>query len=186
MFKKILVTTMFLVLGAHFSFAAMDANDIRKAQQYVPSLYQFEDNTGFGNVLYGYMGVTGNGSLAATSNGTLPITLNTLQLSVNGAGLGSNTAGMTLPNGYEGQSITLVLSTVANSGQVIITPTTKTGFSYIVLAAAGQGCELNYVDTNGQITPGPTGVGKSTGSVTGWVPKGCWSASSSTYPVVHQ
>jgi hypothetical protein len=169
MFKRILTLITFLFLGAHLACAGMSSTDKALMTGYAPWTYQFENNTGFGNVIYGYIGITGNGSVNAVTNNAVPVTLQTLKFTANGAGMGGGLIGETLPNGVEGQRLNVNLATSNNSGQLIITPTTSTAFSKITLAAAGQGCELIYQD-----------------STSGWTIGGCYAASSSTYPVVSQ
>ncbi len=170
MFKKILAVAILMLFGAQIVFASgMSSTDKDLMTKYSPWTFQFENGSGFGNVIYGYIGITGSGIVSATNQGTIPVTLQTLKFSVNGAGFGGGNIGMTLPNGVEGQSINLNSSVATNSGILIITPTTKVGFSNIILAAAGQGCIVTYQD-----------------STNGWRLDGCYAASASTYPVVTQ
>lgn len=53
----------------------------------------------------------------------------------------------TLADGSPGQIISILISTRASSGTFVLTPTTKTGFSYLTFDAAGENASLMFVDS---------------------------------------
>lgn len=64
---------------------------------------------------------------------------------------------LTLANGLPGQKLTIILAT--DGGDGTLTPTTKSGFSTVVFADAGDRVDLEYVDdTRGWILSGYSGT----------------------------
>ena len=96
---------------------------------------------------------TGLLSSVVVPAGTLaiPVTARFVQKATGGA------EALTLANGKPGQRLTINISAYVGNGT--LTPTTKTGFTNIVFAAAGQKATLEYVDdTVGWIVEGVAGA----------------------------
>jgi hypothetical protein len=96
------------------------------------------------------------GSLFVSTNtlsgaGAVPITKDTTKLTSSGA-----SQALTLANGTDGQ-IKRIIHDV-DGGSMVLTPTTKTGFSTVTFTNAGDSVTLEYVTTRGWIVVGSYGV----------------------------
>lgn len=102
------------------------------------------------------------GSVSYTPTGTTTVAGDVLVIPVTHAHVAKTTAGdaeaLTLANGENGQILTIDLAT-DGGGDGTLTPTTKSGFTSIVFADAGDNASLLYVDdTVGWVILGTAGV----------------------------
>lgn len=109
--------------------------------------------------------------VASSSTNLAPSSLPYAVLLKNIGGVGSpdgSGVGTELPNGVDGQMLTILISSCAgsNAGTWVVTPNRSTGFSKITFGAQGQTATLLYVnDTVGWIISG-TGTTASSASPT--------------------
>ena len=102
------------------------------------------------------------GAFAFTPGGTTTSAADSLAIPITHAHVakttGADAEALTLANGTPGQILTIDLA-VDGNGDGTLTPTTKTGFTSIVFADAGDNATLMYIDdTVGWIILGTAGV----------------------------
>ena len=132
-----------------------------------PSIYAAEGDTNFTNVVAsGYvnfqtnlvaMGRIGGASTASSSSTSISAAALTFSVWLKhvggGAGLDTTGVGTVLPNGTDGQTLTVLVQGLQGTGSWDITPDTKTGFTSLTCDAVGEFATLVYVnDTVGWIT----------------------------------
>lgn len=103
-----------------------------------------------------------SGSFAYTPGGTVAVAADALAIpvthSIVAKTTGADAEALTLANAQKGQILTIDLA-VDGNGDGTLTPTTKSGFTSIVFADAGDNATLMYVDdTVGWIILGTAGV----------------------------
>jgi len=97
----------------------------------------------------------GGVSTMATGSTAIPLAYSVVKKIMSGA---TNQAG-TMADGVPGQVITVMLTERSSSGNFILTPTTKTGFSNITFNTVGDTATFLFVDgTVGWIILGETGT----------------------------
>lgn len=158
-FAALIIAALVLSISvpAHAALESWGSKEVYEINNATPGTSKVQ----LGTRLRGSMVVT---ALTLPANyASIPVTAATVNYVTS-----ATNAAPTLANGYPGQILTIVMKT-DGGGDINVTPTTKTGFTSIVMKNAGEILTLRYVD-----------------DTVGWTIVGAASASSGTLPVVNQ